>query len=120
MAATGHPRRFATLVAIIAVIASIAAGCGDDDSQTAKIPTLNDSQTAKTPLLQDGPETSPSEFVGKLEKAAPEQITQICLMTESKGEDAAFAYFKKGYSVAFSNVPLSPNDVFDEILEHCG
>jgi hypothetical protein len=115
VAATGHLRRFATLFAIVAVSASVAAGCGGGGSETVKTPT----QSGGPPSQPGGPETSAPAFVGKIEKTAPEQIAHVCLLAKAKGNDAAFADFKKGYALAFPDETLSPKKVFDEILKHC-
>lgn len=115
MAATGKPRRFAAFPATVVVIATVVAGCGSGDSDTVKtnIPTV------KTNAPPVGPEKSAPAFVGKIEKSAPQQINRVCLVARAKGRDAAFAYFKKGYAIAFPDETVSPRKVFDEILKHC-
>jgi hypothetical protein len=109
LAATGLPRRFAALIATIAVVTSVAAGCGGGDSQTAT-----------TPTRPGGGDESAAAFVKRIDQAAPEQIARLCQVAKTKGEDTAFAYFKKGYVLAFSKESLSPQAVFDEILKACG
>ena len=115
MAATGHLRRFATLFAMVAVSASVAAGCGGGGSETVKTPT----QSGGPPTQPAGRETSAPAFVGNIEKTAPEQIARVCLSAKAKGKDAAFADLKKGYALAFPDEAISPKKVFDEILKHC-
>jgi hypothetical protein len=110
LAATGLPRRFATLIATIALLSPVVAGCGGGDSQTVKAPT------SPPPGVQ---KTSAPAFVGKLEKDGSGQIARLCTVNKAKGKDAAFAYFKKGYELAFPDQALSPKQVFDEILKHC-
>jgi hypothetical protein len=115
LAATGKLRRPAALLATVAVVASVVAGCGGGGSGTVKTPT----QSGGPPTQPGGQETSAPAFVGKIEKTAPEQIAHVCLAAKAKGNDAAFADFKKGYALAFPDETLSPKRVFDEILKHC-
>jgi hypothetical protein len=112
VAATGSLRRFATLFAMVAVSASIATGCGGGGS--------SDSVTVNTATRPEAPVPSAAAFVGKIEKADPEQTNRLCRLMKAKGESAAFASFKKGYALAFPNEKIPPKKVFDEIIKHCG
>jgi hypothetical protein len=116
---TGHLRRSAAIFAAVALGASVAAGCGGGsggDTTTAK----PDAQAARPSL--PGREKAPSAaaFVGKLEKASPEQLARLCAYKKENGEGAAFVYFKKGYTLAFPEVGLPPKKVFDVIVKRCG
>jgi hypothetical protein len=122
VAATGHLRRFAIVLAMVAVSASLAAGCGGGGGgDTVSVKTGTQPQ-AEAPVPSAAPSAAPSAsaFVARVEKSAPEQITGLCALRKAKGEAAAFANFKKGFELAFSEVKLPPKKVFEEIIKHCG
>ena len=97
---------------MVAVSASVAAGCGGGSG---------DSTTVATDTQAEAPVLPAAAFVAKIEKSSPEQTKQLCQLMKAKGTKAAFANFKKGYVLVFpaENKKVPPKKVFGQIVKHC-